>query len=138
MSQSGGSPETSRAGEPAFTTVAIVYSLPEATVLTSLLRGRGILAYAGTQATLATNPNWMVALGGIQIQVASVTLEEAVDLLHASDAGWSPPPRSYAAHWLLNGMIAIALALFCGAAPPPRVRGTYLWAPIGGRMPEQD
>jgi hypothetical protein len=118
--------------EALFRPIATVYSLPEAAVLLSVLRANGILVYAGSHAIIAIDPNLMVALGGIQINVRASQFEDAVALFEASDGGWTRPPPSYARNQLLSALIALGLFLFCGIAPPPRARGIYHWQSADG------
>ena len=116
----------SSATQADFQTIAMVYSLPEAAILSSALRANGIPAYTANYATLSANTNLIVALGGIETRVWSGAVGEAISLLEPAK-NWSPPPRSYFHNLILNAVIAIALFVFCGVAPPPRARGVYLW-----------
>jgi hypothetical protein len=99
--------------------VATAFSVSEAIVVQSMLRGYGIEAHTFDLGVVNVDPGLMLALGGIRI------FEHADDEVAATDLIWtgqqqSIPPRSYDANPAKNGFWAIILALF-GAPPPARI-----------------
>ena len=110
-----------------FAPIALVYSLPEASVLLATLHAYGIMAFAHSQATVSVLPTHAVALGGIGILVAPDRLEDALALLETIDAGWTCPPRAYAEEAWVNGGLSIGLFALGGVVPMPRAPGVYGW-----------
>ena len=121
-----GSDLTDQPNPDEFINIATVYSLPEAAVLQSLLSGTQIPYYAANHATLNGVPCWFLALGGIEFRVHPAGIDDVIELMTASDTGWTLPPRSYASQWLLNIVLGVIVALY-GVVPPPRLRGLYAW-----------
>ena len=121
-------PDSDRADAPeGLVPIAIVYSQPEASVLTATLRAYGVQAFAFDQDTLYVAPWLMTALGGIRIVVPEEQKEDAAALLADIDGGWTCPPRAFAdERWVSWATSVIAFFLDAGA-PPPRVRGDYGW-----------
>ena len=116
-----------------FAPIALVYSLPEASVLLATLHAYGIAALAHSQGTVSVLPTHAVALGGIGIMVAPAQLEDALALLETIDGGWIAPPPAYADEAWVNGGLSIGLFALGGVVPMPRTRGVYRWRCAAGQ-----
>ena len=99
--------------------VATAFSVSEAMVVQSMLRGYGIGADTFDLATVNIDPGLMLAIGGIRIVVHSSDAELAHELI------WSKheetlPPRPYSPNWVANALAAIACMLV-GVPSPARI-----------------
>jgi hypothetical protein len=117
-------------GLDGFEPVAIVCSMPEASVLLATLRAYGIHALPRNQAHVSITPSLMIALGGICVAVPPTQLDDAVALLSAIDEGWTCPPPPLARNGLVNGFLSVLMTVFLGAPPMPRAPGLYRWRRI--------
>jgi hypothetical protein len=124
-------PAEAAAAPDSLAVIAIVYSLPEAAVLTATLNAYGIFALRRHHAHISIQPPWMVALGGLWIAVPSVQAEDALALLAAIDTGWRCPPRPFTDNAWLSGLISVVMTVLWAIPPMPRVRGVYGWRPRG-------
>jgi hypothetical protein len=118
-----------RAADPVdgFEPIAIVHSMPEATVLLATLRAYGIFALARNQRHISAAPSLMLALGGIRIVVPPMQLDDALALMKEIDQGWrSPRPMSVPARWL-GRIVSVAMTVILGVPPMPRRPGFYRW-----------
>ncbi len=118
--EAGGSPDR-------FVPIAFLYSLPEAAVLECTLRAYGIPAFQPDYWTGSIEPPWMVAIGGLRVEVPESRRDDAIALLYEIDRGWTRPPNIYAKENWLNVLLAILVVLFTMVPPPPRARGSYAW-----------
>ena len=102
--------------------VAITYSLPETAVLLSMLRARGIWAYAMPEQSLNVRWTVLIALGGVQIRVAGAQVDAAVRAMRdLQPTVWRPRTRTAVAYTLL-AVAGLALGV---TALPARVAATY-------------
>lgn len=111
-----------------FTPVAITYSQPEAAVMLSMFEFYGIPAYAVGARHAGTMWPMVVALGGVEIRVASAMVEEAHALL-APVMAQPPVVRPPVVEGWFARLIANTLGWIMGAPPPPRVATDYLNRP---------
>ncbi|MEA3003115.1 MAG: hypothetical protein QOH81_1903 [Sphingomonadales bacterium] len=110
-----------------FEPIAIVYSMPEATVLLATLRAYGIFALARNQQHISAAPSLMLALGGVRIMVPPMQLDDALALMKEIDRGWRiPRPMTVPARWL-SRIVSVAMTVILGVPPMPRGPGFYRW-----------
>lgn len=103
--------------------VAIVYSLPEAAVLRGLFAQHDIATVVIGAGHAATNPEWVVALGGIIVCVQHEVADEARALL-AEIAARPPAVRPRLIDDVALNAVAVILACVIGFAPIPPTRTT--------------
>jgi hypothetical protein len=120
-----------------FAPIAIVYSLPEASVLIATLSAYGFAAVTLNQGTISVDPHLMLALGGIAVAVAPEQYDDAIALLEEIDGGWTLPPNPLAEDDVANGALAAAMAVF-GVVGAPRLRGRYAWRTGQGVRPADE
>jgi hypothetical protein len=113
--------------DDAFETVAIVYSLPEAAVLHGLFAQYDIATVVIGARHAATNPEWVVALGGIIVCVQREVAHEARAIL-AEIAARPPAVRPRLIDNVVLNAVAVILACVIGFAPipPTRTASTFL------------
>jgi len=123
-------PDTAAPGLDGFEPIAIVCSMPEASVLAATLRAYGIHAMARNQWHVSIAPPLMLALGGICVAVPPTQLDDAVALLSAIDEGWTCPPPPLARNGFVSGLLSALMTVFLGVPPMPRAPGLYRWRRI--------
>ncbi|HEY0413556.1 MAG TPA: hypothetical protein VGD66_10475 [Allosphingosinicella sp.] len=121
-------PEAASIDHPAcFEQIAVVWSMPEASVLLATLSAYGIVALPRNQRHISVEPTLMIALGGIWIMVPREQLDDALTLMSEIDKGWRRPPPLFVRIEWLNAVLTLLAALFLVVTPMPRARGIYRW-----------
>jgi hypothetical protein len=114
-------------GPDGFEPIAIVWSLPEAAVLTATLSAYGFTPMRRNQGHISVVPALVLALGGIAVCLPREEVADAVALLAEIDCGWCCPPPALARDPWLNGAVLLGMLFFWGLPPMPRIPGLYRW-----------
>ena len=120
-------PDSASGPTDGFAPIAIVWSMPEATVLVATLQAYGILALPRNQHHLSIAPPLMLALGGITVAVPPAQREDALALLQAIDTGWRCPPPPLAGNPWVSALLSVLMMVGLGVPPMPRRPGHYGW-----------